>query len=181
MLIQDRVQQAVVAAMSSPCHSKRGVVIWRPPICGTVSVGFNHQPAPFRCDGSESCKRNCGKTAIHAEQMAILMAERGNIPGAEMLHVKAKDGLPCASMAPSCLECSKLILFSGIQGMHLLHLPESQMLPGSLVVDTVRGWISDSRIGELQIRRYSAQRFHWLTAEYFHRIPLILPAEEAAC
>ena len=84
-----------------------------------------------------------------------------------MLHVKAQDGKACASMAPSCLECSKLILASGISWMHLLHHPSAQMLPGAEVVAYV-----DGIDGPLQVRCYSAQHFHWLTAEHYHRIDL---------
>lgn len=88
-------------------------------------------------------------------------------PGTSMLHVKAVDGKPVASMAPSCLECSKLILEAGIGWMHLLHNPTAQMLPGAEPVGYV-----DSATEPLQVRCYSAQHFHWLTAEFFHRIDL---------
>jgi hypothetical protein len=92
-----------------------------------------------------------------------------------MLHVKAKEDLPYASMAPSCLECSKLILESGIAWMHLLHDPQAQMLPGAETVCEVNGIQSDGNTGTLHVRRYSAAHFHWLTAEYFHHISLICP------
>jgi hypothetical protein len=164
--------------MESPCRSKRGVVISSKD-GRLISSGFNHQPFPFQCDGSEHCKRNCGKTAIHAEQSAILAAHEP-VTNAWMLHAKAKHGKPCASMAPSCLECSKLILASGISWMHLLHDPVAQMLPGAEVVGEVEGFLSDDSIGALQIRRYSAVHFHWLTAEYFHRIELVFPERWAA-
>jgi len=167
------VAEAVTVAMESPCQSKRGVVISSKG-GRLISRGFNHQPFPFQCDGSDRCKRNCGKTAIHAEQSAILSAHEP-LAGAWMLHVKARDGKPCASMAPSCLECSKLILVSGIAWMHLLHDPAAQMLPGAEVVGQVEGFLSDGKTGLLQIRRYNAVHFHWLTAEYCHRIDLILP------
>jgi deoxycytidylate deaminase len=171
--LQSWVDHAVSVAMKSPCQSKRGVVIssaggW------LISDGFNNQPIPFQCDGSAQCKENCGKTAIHAEQSAILTA-RASLEGAWMLHVKARDGKPCASASPSCLECSKLILASGISWMHLLHDPVAQMLPGAEVVGCIEGFRTDGRLGELHIRRYSAVVFHWLTAEYSHRVELILP------
>jgi len=166
---------AVTAAMKSPCQSKRGVVIASNE-GRLVSEGFNQQPYPFRCDGSDECKRNCGKTAVHAEQAAILSAKESLI-GTWMLHVKAKDSTPCASMAPSCMECAKLILQSGIAWMHLLHDPQAQMLPGAEVVGHVWGFLSDGHLGNLQIRRYSAAHFHWLTATYAHCIDLILPGE----
>jgi len=165
------VPYALSTAAYSPCQSKRGVVIASADN-RFISHGYNHQPGPFECDGSDRCKRNCGKTAIHAEQAAIIAAlER--LAGSWMLHVKMRDNKPCASMAPSCLECSKLILVSGIAWMHLIHDPTAQMLPGAEVVGAVEGFASDGHLGMLDIRRYSAQRFHWLTAEYWHHIRLI--------
>lgn len=164
------VDRATSAAMLSPCQSKRGVVIASPE-GDLISHGYNDQPSPFVCDGSDECKRKCGKTAVHAEQAAIITA-CGSITGCWMLHVKAKQGKPCASMAPSCLECSKLILVSEIAWMYLLHDPEAQMLPGAVVVGTCEGFKTDGTLGELQIRRYSARDFHKLTAECWHRIHL---------
>ena len=177
-ILQDWVDEAVRMAMRSPCQSKRGAVI-----AGRggsfISSGFNHQPFPFECDGSERCKSKCGKTAIHAEQSAILAAHN-SVSGGWMLHAKAKQNKPCASMSPSCLECSKLILVSGIAWMHLLHDPVAQMLPGAVVVGQVEGFASSGELGTLQVRRYSAQHFHWLTAEYAHHIELILPKKATA-
>ena len=121
------VSLAVEAARLSPCRSKRGVVIfddlW-------ISSGFNHQPLPFTCDGSPECKANCGKTAIHAEQAAILRAAgdfvglgaNKRLVGAQILHIKVVDGQPVPSAGPSCMECSKLILQAGMVGMWLLLL-----------------------------------------------------------
>ncbi len=171
------IDEAVRRSTESPCQSKRGVVIASED-GRLIASGCNRQPFPFQCAGSEDCKRNCGKTAIHAEQAAILSAKEP-LDRAWMLHVKSKSGKPCASMAPSCLECSKLILASGIAWMHLLHDPTAQMLPGAVVVDDIEGFRTDGEFGILQVRRYSAQHFHWLTAEYFHRIELILPAGAA--
>lgn len=111
---------AIEASLNSPCQSKRGVVIFEGE--NHISMGWNNQPAPFVCDGSENCKRSCSKTAIHAEQAAIINAlGGGSLVGAEMLHVKTIDGLLVPSMGPSCLQCSKLILAVGLKGMWLFH------------------------------------------------------------
>ena len=170
------IDEAVAASMQSPCVSKRGVVIVDE-LSNLRAVGFNDQPRPFVCDGSEHCKKNCGKTAVHAEQAALLKlnGESSNRHGWYMLHVKAKDEMPCASMAPSCLECSKLILASGIPWMHLLHDPNAQMLHGATVVGETRGFLSDGSVGLVQIRRYSAAHFHYLTAAGWHGIDLCVP------
>lgn len=175
--LQSWIDEAVAAAMLSPCQSKRGVVIANRH-SKLISSGFNDQPYPFRCDGTENCKRTCGKTAVHAEQRALINCG-APLRGAWMLHVKAKQHKPCASMAPSCLECSKLILASGIAWMHLLHDPQAQMLPGAEVVGEAEGFLSSGDLGTLQIRRYSAAHFHWLTAEYYHHIELSIPQREA--
>ena len=167
--LQSWVDEAVNMAMRSPCLSKRGVVIGSQDM-RLIGSGFNHQPFPFRCSQNDACKKNCGKTAIHAEQSAILRAT-APIKGAWMLHVKAKQGKPCSSLGPSCLECSKLILESGIEWMHLLHDPRSQML--GEVVGQVEGFLADGTLGKIQIRRYSAPIFHWLTARYGHGIEVL--------
>ena len=119
MTVEDAAYFAIRAALESPCQSKRGAVIWGKN--GVISIGRNHQPQPFPCDGSDICKENCGRTAIHAEQSAILKAAPDVIVGAHMLHVKVVDGKLVASGLPSCMECSKLILESGIAYMWLYH------------------------------------------------------------
>lgn len=176
--LQSWVDEAVAQAMQSPCVSKRGVVISSED-GRLISAAYNNQPYPFVCTGDERCKSKCGKTAVHAEQAAILRA-REPLAGAWMLHAKAKQGKPCASMAPSCLECSKLILASGIAWMHLLHDPQAQMLPGATVEAEVEGFQSTGELGILQVRRYSAVHFHYLTAEWWHRIELKLASSEVS-
>lgn len=141
------------ASVESPCQSKRGVVIWDSK--GVVSIGHNHQPSPFPCDGSDRCKENCGKTAIHAEQHAILLAERNRLVGSQMLHVKTVDGEIVPSGQPSCLECSKLILEAGIAYMWLFH---------------ENGWMW-----------YTASEFHRATANESHLIYLPPPNTGAKC
>lgn len=111
------VGHAVAASRRSPCRSKRGAVVFRvaSPLCST---GYNTRPG---CDGSLTCKASCRKVAIHAEQMAILRAERRQCRGAELLHVKTVDGRLVASGAPTCVECSKLALYVGIVAVWLFH------------------------------------------------------------
>ena len=107
--------------------------------------GFNHPPAPFTCDGSTACREACGKVCVHAEADALLQATKG-LPdpwfmgGAEMLHVKVVNGREVPSGPPSCWQCSRLILESGIAGMWLLH--------------------------EEGFQRYTPEEFHRLTLEH---------------
>ena len=102
---------AVEASIKSPCQSKRGVVMWSRKL-GIISTGFNAPPKISDCDGSDLCKSRCSKTAIHAEQMAILNVGSSFVDtdDIEMLHVKTVNGKPVFSDRPSCYECSKLIL-----------------------------------------------------------------------
>lgn len=111
---------AVLNARNSNCKSKRGVVIWNR-YNGMVSYGWNAPPHPFVCDGSETCRANCAKTAVHAEQKALMNALGMNIDlrECEMIHVKIVDGEAVTSEKPSCWQCSKLILASGIKSMWL--------------------------------------------------------------
>ncbi len=111
---------AVLVAMRSPCQSKRGAVIFDADR-EVVSQGHNHLPSPFVCDGSDACKRNCGKSAVHAEEMAIVRAQRKLLLRCDIMHVKAVDGAAVASGCPSCPRCSALILEVGIAGVWLLH------------------------------------------------------------
>lgn len=117
------LRQAIKVANKSKCQSQRGVVIWNRDH-GVLGVGFNHPPHPWICDGSDTCKANCAKTAIHAEQAAILNFAHNEIydialSDCEMLHVKVVNGEAVFSEKPSCWQCSKLILGSGIQSMWL--------------------------------------------------------------
>lgn len=118
---------AVEAAFNSPCQSKRGVVIWDE--YGVVSVGCNHISKPYYCDGSVKCKLSCSRTAIHAEQIAIIEGNRSRLIGAQMLHIKVVDGLPHISDGPSCLMCAKLLLAAGLAGMWLFHLAGWKFYP----------------------------------------------------
>jgi len=51
--------------------------------------------------------------------MAILNAKSDMLKNAEMIHVKSVDGQKVYSLQPSCWQCSKLILGTGIKYMWL--------------------------------------------------------------
>ena len=114
------LQEAVKFANKSKCKSKRGVVIWHRRH-GLISGGWNAPPLPLECDGSEACRANCAKTAVHAEQAALMNAINCHLPmdECEMIHVKSVDGHPVVSEKPSCWQCSKLILAAGLKAMWL--------------------------------------------------------------
>ena len=117
---KEALKEAVKAATNSNCTSKRGVVIWHREY-GLMSSGWNAPPKPLICDGSEACRANCAKTALHAEQMALLgmLQYYEPISECEMIHVKIIDGEALISDKPSCWQCSKLILASGLKSMWL--------------------------------------------------------------
>lgn len=116
------LQHAVEYAKNSKCQSQRGVVIWHRQK-GLISAGWNAPPKPFVCDGSDACRGVCAKTAIHAEQAAIIQAlklyDYMVIHECEMLHVKIVDGKAVTSEKPSCWQCSKLILETRLKSMWL--------------------------------------------------------------
>jgi deoxycytidylate deaminase len=135
------IQFAIEASLNSACQSKRGATIFRG--FNHIASGWNHKPSPFKCDGSNECKMNCGKDAIHAEQHAILGALSAGyrqLDSSEMLHVKTENGVLVPSMGPSCLQCSKLILSVRLTGMWLYHH---------------KGW-----------SRYQPAEFHYLSGAY---------------
>jgi deoxycytidylate deaminase len=114
------LEQAVKAAKNSTCKSQRGIVIWNRKH-GLMTSGWNALPKPFKCDSSEACRANCAKTAVHAEQAAILAFDYINISikDCEMIHVKIVEGKAVVSEKPSCWQCSKLILQAGLKSMWL--------------------------------------------------------------
>lgn len=92
---------AVKVAMLGPCaKSRRGVLIVDPNTGKIDGWGFNAQPEPFACDGSDACRAACGKLCVHAEVAAMLDAG-GLVRGAHLIHVKAVDGKAVPSGPPS--------------------------------------------------------------------------------
>lgn len=135
------VEAAIRVAKQSPCQkSKRGAAIWTEG--AMIASGNNHPPGEFKCAGDSSCRNSCNKVAVHAEAAAIVRAAAigVSIHGLEMLHVKVVDEELVPSGPPSCWQCSRLILESGISNMWLYHED---------------GW-----------RQYSASEFHLLTLEH---------------
>lgn len=115
---------AVTAAHKSTCaKSRRGVVAWRPDKAFQGAVtGWNGPPTPFVCDGSKACRAACGRVAVHAEQAVLLRAGPEFMRNAEVMHVKVDaEGDPVPSGPPSCVECSKLLVWVGLAGVWLLH------------------------------------------------------------
>lgn len=138
------IEAARLAAMQSPCaKSKRGVVLFNPRQAEReastvpsvpdaveraafranfviVSGGFNGPPAPFVCRDTMVCRSACRDVCLHAEQRAIIAALGGDdVEYLELVHVKVVDGVVVPGGAPSCLQCSKLVVDVGIRGVWL--------------------------------------------------------------
>jgi deoxycytidylate deaminase len=115
----DALALAIKTARKSPCaKTKRGVVVFHRD--GYESIGWNHPPLGFACDGSPECRAACGQVCVHAEMDALLgLTLQGQT--LEMLHVKVVDGKAVPSSYPSCWQCSRLILEARITTMWLLH------------------------------------------------------------
>ncbi len=117
------IDEAVRIATRSPCaKSKRGAVIFDRGTDYVRASGYNTPPITRDCDGSSACRVSCAQRCLHAEQNAI-----GVIPGyslryvsdLDILHAKAVDGALVAGGGPSCWQCSRLILNSGLGGVWL--------------------------------------------------------------
>lgn len=114
------VKIAAECAKLSTCKkSQRGAVIVKEGF--VVGLGYNKATIEELCDPCirEQIKDNSRVelcSAIHAEQMAIMDAAKGNsfLKGSRMYHIKVKDGEMRQSGKPSCTVCSRLILESGV-------------------------------------------------------------------
>lgn len=114
----EMVHVAVSVAAQSPCLSQRGAVVFDKHV--VTGFGCNDKPNGFTCDRTEHCKATCRVEAVHAEQIALLKAGR-YAHGCDLLHVKVVDGALVPSGEPSCVECSKLMVAAGIDGVWLYH------------------------------------------------------------
>jgi dCMP deaminase len=120
--IEVYVRAAEHEARKSTCKkSQRGAVIFK----GWEILGIGCNTPTYYEGTCNPCVRekikddtryeNC--SAIHAEEMAIIdSGKQGKkIEGSTMLHVKLKNGKNEACGKPSCTECSKMVLMSGIK------------------------------------------------------------------
>lgn len=182
------VQTAIGYANQSPCQkSQRGAVIYEHKesnvyIIGDdrpIGRGYNGLPSIQQCDGSEACRRDCGKICVHAESRAIRNALTSprcfarsvlyQTPGGtrisplinhRLIHVKTVDGDLVAGGQPSCWQCSKDILDCGLDGVWLFELDDAH--PTSAAMSGKGTW-----------RYYTARHFHEVTLQNIplHRAP----------
>lgn len=122
------VFDAYSEALKSTCiKSQRGVIIFNRRE-GILSRGYNGPPNGFLCNEA-FCVNMCSQRAVHAEQMALLRYNpQATLPEsknpfeveADLLHVRMKNGrVEDLDASPTCLECSKLIVLSGIKRVWL--------------------------------------------------------------
>lgn len=139
------IEAARTAAMQSPCaKSKRGAVLFsrtyeNARVRNNVAepntlyqavgqafisgIGFNGQPEGFTCTGTDACRRDCAKLCMHAEQRALIdvhtSIDASELGDLELVHVKVVDGAVVPGGSPSCWQCSRLVVESGIRGVWL--------------------------------------------------------------
>lgn len=117
------IEIAMRMAGASGCQkSNRGAALWEP-LHRLYFQGTNH-PAHGICRGDEACRAACSRICVHAEQAVLLACAsyRASLSRqSEMLHVKTVNGVLVPSGPPSCIECSKLMLASGVGFMWLFH------------------------------------------------------------
>lgn len=101
-------------ASKSRCQkSQRGVIIVRNG--DILGRACNNPPLELLCK-PEECHGICNQYCIHAEDRAIheANAQGLDLRGSRLYHLKIKEGTVRPSMDPSCPNCSKWILESGI-------------------------------------------------------------------
>lgn len=122
-----------LAAFGSCAKSQRGCVVFDPATSMPVGAGVNRPPAPFACDGSDACRRDCDKICAHAEQSAIQVALEAlaryggyfsGLHGLELVHGKFVGGELVAGGGPSCWQCSRAVLGHGLAGVWLYEAHE---------------------------------------------------------
>jgi deoxycytidylate deaminase len=150
------IDECIKTANRSPCiKSKRGCAIFYENIydteplseTGILGTGYNGLPIG---ECNENCKINCNKLAVHAEQRCIrqylknlylfndsIISDWNKNTTIHLIHAKTVDGVLVTSGGPSCWQCSREILDSGIDFVWLFH---------------EEGWTS-----------YNAANFHKLT------------------
>lgn len=123
------IEMAVSAGKLSPCEkSKRGCSAYTESAIGAeygdryqfLGAAFNSPPFPYKCDGSDACKKDCGKRCSHAEARAIRQFAHVRQPDRiRLVHIKVVDGKGVSGGGPSCWQCSRDLLDVGFGGIWL--------------------------------------------------------------
>lgn len=180
---QFAVRMAVTTASHGPCaKSKRGVAAYvafgddgDPIDNGEFVVAcHNAPPYPISCEGTEECKTGCRQLAIHAEEavvQSLLVREEHalwNLCDVALVHARAVDGKLVPSRGPSCVTCSKTMLYAGVGGIWLYEYPQISVelgnVPEAGEADPPARW-----------RFYTAMEFHMETLAHLD-LPLHIKA-----
>lgn len=125
LLTEKVVAEAVRASAFSSCEkSTRGVVLFHPSSPEVpMFPGWNHTPKGFACTGTQTCRQNCNKICVHAEQHSLLqLSPKYRSDGWHLVHVKTVNHKLVPSGPPSCWQCSRLILDCGaVSDVWLFH------------------------------------------------------------
>lgn len=174
------IRAAVVAGARSPCaKSKRGAAVFAPganPDRACYGIGWNGQPEPFACAGTDACRAACGQLCLHAEHRAIhnaiLVAERRlgrtmcyTLRDLALVHAKVVDDHLVAGGGPSCLRCSAEILDVGLAAVWLYEAPRCTCgRAGAVHDDDCFIFPTHGEAGTW--RRYTAENFHRATLRH---------------
>lgn len=107
------------AYKASCAGDKRGAVLVRVEDGEVLGFGWNGLHKGIDCGGG--CAE-CSKWALHAEQRALLDARRVyDLSGTDMIHGRFEgvDWALQAGRGPRCMECMKLLLEAGVEGLWL--------------------------------------------------------------
>lgn len=123
---QKFIDYAISIARYSQCRkSRRGVVIVNNNVI--IGSGYNSPPNDKPCCKClrEDIHNNLFTElcyGVHAEQQAIIRTLKNgcDLAGSRLFHVKIKNGSAVISRGPSCTQCSKNILESGITEIVLM-------------------------------------------------------------
>lgn len=132
------VDKVIEMAGRSGClGSARGAVVFDPHTDALYFGGWNGPPAGRVCDASVACNAECGRRCVHAEARALRLVYASSLFGdagfrgeaglahpdligrLELVHGRAVDNRLVATGGPSCWQCSREVLDSGIAAVWL--------------------------------------------------------------
>lgn len=149
------VTAALRAAAMSPCaKSKRGVAAFVAYDDSTtvIATGFNGPSGPFMCDGSDACRNDCSKRCVHAEMRCIrTLASHHWRERVQLVHVKLNEPDTVARGGnPSCWQCSREILDSGLAGVWLFQLDSGWRFYSAIDFHTVTSKTANVFLGHMR-------------------------------
>ena len=167
---QNIIIRALEVAASSPCRSKRGVVLYDP--ATGAHRGSGHNGPPTGRPGRAICAGTCGQRSVHAEvralRDALVYTQHHGVGPCDLVHVElAADGGVVACGGPSCPGCAAQILDAGFVGGVWLYL--SAKAWRSIPIDLLPypGIQFDAAYNPVDAwARYTAEEFYAVTMKH---------------